>query len=94
MEHVLDFGLGVGGRSTGLWNMAHYENVGLSIGTTLGEVNIGTTEASTSIYGGTIELVSAILGAVISVGLDSLQILGKTVSWEDNSDGTYTLIGQ
>lgn len=94
MEKVFSTLLGVGGLPSGLWNEAWEENTGLSIGTAHGVLDIGTTEAVTQIHGSGIELISAMLGTVVSVGLNGLGILGKGVSWKDNGDGTYTLIGQ
>jgi hypothetical protein len=94
MEHTLDFDFGRNGRPSGLWNMSYEENTGFSIGAVTGVVGIGTTEASTQIYGGSIGINSVFLGKVIDVGLDTFKILGKDVSWQDNGDGTFTLIGR
>jgi hypothetical protein len=74
--------------------MSWKENTGFSIGCVIGTLGIGTSEARTDIAGSSINLISAMLGTVLSVDLDGLNILGKYVSWKQNSDGTFTLIGQ
>ena len=94
MEHTLAFDFGSSTRPSGLWNESWNENTGFSIGCVSGTLNIGTSEASTKIMGDPIKLISAMLGTVLSVDLDGLEILGKYVSWKQNSDGTFTLIGQ
>jgi phage minor structural protein len=94
MEHTLAFDFGSSTRPSGLWNESWNENTGFSIGCVSGTLDIGTSEASTKIMGSSIELVSAMLGTVLSVDLDGLNIFGKYVSWKQNSDGTFTLIGQ
>ena len=93
MEHVLDFDMGVGGLPMGLWNMADEENTGLSIGTALGSLNLGTTEASTGISGSGVDI-SALFGLSLNCEMGKISILGKAVYWRDNGDGTHTLIGQ
>ena len=93
MEHTLEFNFGSNGNPSGLWNPSYQENTGFSIGSASGELDIGTTEATTTIYGSTIKLHSAFNRAVVEIGLDYLSIMGKTVSWRDNGDGTAILIG-
>ena len=85
MEHVLSFNLGVGGRPTGISNNAWMENVGLLIAAVSGTLTLGTSEASTEVYGDTVHIDSPI---------GNVKILGKSVSWKPIGDGTYTLIGQ
>lgn len=94
MEHTLAFDFGASNRPSGLWNLSWNENTGFSIGCVSGVLDIGTSEAVTKIYGSTVELISAMLGSVISFDNDNLYILGKAVSWKSGSNGTYTLIGQ
>lgn len=85
MEHVLSFNLGVGGGPTGISNNAWMENVGLLIAAVSGTLTLGTSEASTEVYGDTVHIDSPI---------GNVKILGKSVSWKPIGDGTYTLIGQ
>lgn len=93
LENTLDFRFGLNGERSGLWNNSNGENLGLSIGSVGGTLDVGDWEAGTNIYGSEINIKSAILGTVIKVGLDTLKILDKFVEWKDNGDGTYTLIG-
>lgn len=85
MEHVLSLLMGVGGLPTGLWNLAWQESRGLSIGSATGRTTIGTSEAGTRIFGGSVEIDSPV---------ENVKILGKNVFWKDNGNGTFNLIGR
>lgn len=93
MEHTLELEFAHNGIPSGLWNPSWEENTGLSIGCVTGGLSIGTSESSTNIYGGTIRLNSVMTGTAIEVGMDALKIWDKVVSWKNNGDGTYSLIG-
>lgn len=84
MERVLDINIGVGGLPSAFWNESWEENTGLSFGTTHGSLNIGESTAATVIYGSFVDISSAV---------GEVYIQGKLVSWRDNGDGTFTLIG-
>lgn len=60
--------------------------IGGDMGTTVG--NIG---ASTGVYGQAVSLV----GDKVNIGMaqTAMSMMGKTLSWKDNGDGTFTLMG-
>lgn len=84
MEHVLEFQFGVGGKPTAILNNAWNESLGMIIASAAGVFSLGTSEASTEIWGSYID---------INPIMD-LNIMKKTTFWKNNGDGTYTLMGR
>jgi hypothetical protein len=89
MEHTLDLGIGVGGSPTTVFNPAWYMNTGMIVTPASGVLTIGTSAVGVNIFGGNIDIGTIPLDDGSYVG--SVTIQGKTVYWEENSDGTYTL---
>lgn len=84
MEHVLEFGFGVGGKPTTIMNNAWSESMGMAIAAASGIFSLGTTAAWTKIFGSDIDITP----------IGDLKIMGKTAYWKENADGTFSLAGR
>lgn len=82
MEKVLSILIGVGGLPSGVYNEAWQESAGLLLGCMSGVLSLGESSAPTEITGSYVD---------INNEMEDVRILGKTVYWKSNGDGTYSL---
>lgn len=90
MENTMSISLGAGGLPPGIINYGQ-DSTGLVIATSMGELSLGTSEASTSIYGSGVSI-SPLFGLSLNCEMGDVFICGRPVYWKDNGDGTSSLV--